>query len=135
MLLVLTRSATEAKERPSCVASLRLMRPRPDFTKPKSPIEQVASLRVTTKVNSLAEPHQCESYVIPTYDWGVILKIPCGGSSLLQAGWCDACGPVAPVVLLTLLEVEVLDTEPHPFGCVWIRVGLFVACGPSLTGD
>ena len=61
--------------------------------------------------------------------------LPCGGCSRLQAEWCVACGPVAPVVLLTLLEVEGLDTEPHPFGCVWIRVGLFVVCGPSLMGD
>ena len=37
-------------------------------------------------------------------------NLPCGGRSRLQAVWCVACGPVAPVVLLTLLEVEGPDT-------------------------
>ena len=41
---------------------------------------------------------------------------PCGGRFRLQAVLCVACGPVAPVVLLTLLEVERPDTEPHSYG-------------------
>ena len=111
---------------------------------PTETIFNVCSYTVTVSdsdtIGHLQEDPRCEMsgkqwFHYLAADFYSAIHIPCGGSSLLQAGWCVACGPVAPVVLLKLLEVEGLDTEPHPFGCVWIRVGLFVSCGPSLTGD
>ena len=41
---------------------------------------------------------------------------PCGGSSHPQNVWCGTCGPVVPVVPLTLPEVEGPDAEPQLFG-------------------